>query len=414
MRILVVTQYFWPENFKINDLVSELEKKDHQVTVLTGKPNYPAGVTFQEFKEDPKKFNKFNKSNIVRVPILTRGKGNSFKLIMNYLSYSISAILLGSWKLRGRQYDLIFVFEPSPITVGLPAIFFKKLKKAPVVFWVLDLWPETLEALGVVKSKPILSLVGYLVRFIYNRCDLILGQSKAFYKSISTYCEDNSKIRYFPNWSESIFSDKKVSPVDDIYKYKDTFKILFAGNLGQAQDFPSILKAVEILKDKKANVKFFIVGDGRAYDWVEEQISVLNLEKYVYLLGRHHLTLMPSFYASADALLVTLKEHAVFSMTIPGKLQSYMAAGKPLLTMMSGEGSRIVEEAECGYVANSGSYKILAKNILSMCELGEEDLNNLGKKAELYALKEFDRIDLISRLNFWFEELKDNSKRKIS
>jgi len=412
MRILIVTQYFWPENFKINDLVTELVKRNHQITVLTGKPNYPDGEIFSEFKKKPSFFNQFNGSNVIRVPLLKRGRGSSIRLIMNYCSFFISATLLGGWKLKGKQFDMIFVFQPSPVTVGLPAIFFRKLKKAPVVFWVLDLWPQSLETVSFDKSNLVMKLVGKLVSFIYKRCDLILGVSKPFYDEISYYCEDHNKIKYFPSWSENVFSNLITSRVTEIDQYKDTFKILFAGNIGDMQDFPSILKAAEIIKGRKAKVKFFIVGDGRLLEWLKSEIVTLKLEEYIYLLGRHPLESMPSFYASADALLLTLKLHPVLSKWIPGKAQSYMSAGKPILTMMSGEGSRIIEEANCGYIANSGDYKKLARNILTMSELCEEKLNNLGNQAVIYVQKEFDRNKLITQIVNWFTDLYEGLKEK--
>lgn len=409
MRILVVSQYFWPENFRINDLCAELVRRGHEITVLTGKPNYPDGIVFSDYLNHPNKFNQYMGGDIVRVPMTARGKGSSVKLIFNYLTYAVSATFIGAWKLRRKQFDVIFVFEPSPITVGLPAIFLKKLKRAPVVFWVLDLWPETLQAVGVVKSDKALSVVGKLVSFIYNRCDLVLGQSKAFYSGISRYCKDESKIKYFPSWSESIFLYSSILPVEEIETYAG-FKILFAGNVGESQGFPAILNVAERLKNQNANAKFFIVGDGRAFDWVKAEIKDRKLTEYMALLGRHPLESMPSFYASADALLVTLKESRVFAMTIPGKVQSYMTAGKPILTMLSGEGSRVVEEAGCGYIAESGDVENLVQNIMRMVTLSQDELAVLGENAKRYADKEFDRDTLITQLESWFIELTSKAK----
>jgi len=413
MRILVVSQYFWPENFRINDLCAQLVIRGHEVTVLTGIPNYPDGEVFSDFRCNPDAFNKYEGCQVVRVPMVSRGKGSSVKLLLNYCSYFLSACLMGSWKLRGKSFNVIFVFEPSPVMVGLPAVLLGKLKKTPIAFWVLDLWPETLEAIGAVKSKAILGLVGRLVSFIYNRCDLVLGQSKVFYDGISCFCEDQNKIKYFPSWSENVFSETVTSTEQEIEKHEGMFKILFAGNVGDAQDFPAILQAVNILKAKQFKAKLFIVGDGRAFEWVKSEIIKQKLSNYVYLLGRHPLEAMPSFYASADALLVTLQESPVFSMTIPGKVQSYMASGKPILTMLSGEGSRVIEEAECGYIAKSSDYEQLAKNIIAMSKLKQDDLANLGRKAKLYAQMEFDRDRLMAQLENWFVELDHKSKGKF-
>ena len=157
MKILIVTQYFWPENFRINDLTQELVKRGHSVTVLTGIPNYPAGSVFDSYRQNPKAFRLYGGANVWRVPMLTRGHG-AVRLLLNYLSFVIGACLCGPWRLRGQQADVIFVFEPSPVTVGLPAILLSRIKHAPVVFWALDLWPETLAAIGVVRSPRVLLL----------------------------------------------------------------------------------------------------------------------------------------------------------------------------------------------------------------------------------------------------------------
>ena len=206
MRILVVSQYFWPENFRVNDLVKEWMRRGHQVTVLTGIPNYPSGRVFDEYRNQPCSFAEFEGAQVIRIPMLTRGTGG-FRLMLNYLSFVAGACSFGIWRLRGRLVDVIFVFEPSPVTVGLPAVMLGKIKKAPVVFWALDLWPETLAAMGVVRSRRVLSWVGLMVKFIYNRCVLVLGQSRGFLDCIAPYCDDKAKIRYFPSWAEDVFTN---------------------------------------------------------------------------------------------------------------------------------------------------------------------------------------------------------------
>jgi len=405
MRILVVTQYFWPENFRINDLCVELAKRGHEITVLTGEPNYPDGVIFDDYNITPSAYNQFQGCDIVRVPIIPRGKGSSFQLILNYISFAFSASLIGLFRLRKKKFDVVFVCQLSPATLALPAILYKKLYKIPVVMWVLDLWPESLEAVGIVKSPRLLSLVGKLVFFIYSNCDLILGQSKAFIEGIGRYCEDKSKIHYFPSWSEDIFSNNSVTKIKDISCFEDCFKIVFAGNIGDAQDFPSILKAMEILKLNKINIKLFLIGDGRKLSWVKEQVVQNGLGHHVYLLGRFPIEMMPSFYNSADALLVTLKASKIFSMTIPGKVQSYMAARKPIIAMLDGEGARVLKEAQCGSVSNSGDFNHLAQSIVTMAQLTHNEREELGFNANQFLVKEFDRAELITKLELKLSSL---------
>ncbi|GKT11842.1 MAG: colanic acid biosynthesis glycosyl transferase WcaI [Thiomicrorhabdus sp.] len=407
MHVLVVTQYFWPENFRINDLCTELVARGHKVTVLTGVPNYPQGSVLPEFKQNPQEFLEYYGVEIIRVPILARGKVSSIKLILNYISYALSASTIGLFKLRKHKIDVVFVCQLSPITIALPAVLYRKIYQKPVVMWVLDLWPESLLSVGVIKSKFVLRLIGRLVSFIYKRCDLILGQSKAFYKGISLYCDDVKKIKYFPSWSEDVFLEKKYSPVALLKESNDDyFKIMFTGNIGEAQDFPAIVQSAEMIKVIDAKIKFFIVGDGRAVNWLQAAIRDKELEDYIYLLGRHPLEKMPIFYESADALLVSLKQSTVFSMTIPGKVQSYMASGKPILTMLSGEGSRVVDEASCGFTADSGDYEKLTSNIIQMSLLTVDELRDFGKKARQYSDKEFSRDKLVDQLEAWLENIK--------
>ena len=246
MRVLVISQYYWPENFRINDLTEDLVRRGHQVIVLTGVPNYPSGSIFPEYANQPKGYYSYKGVEIVRVPIVVRGQ-SGVQLALNYLSFIVSATVVGLYKLRKQQFDSIFVFEPSPITVGLPAIAFRYIKKAPLVFWVLDLWPDTLEAVGVVRSERLLKLVGRLVSYIYKRCDLVLGQSKSFISHIRKYA-GHDRVAYFPGWAESVFTvDQFRSP--KVRSNSAKFNIVFAGNVGVSQDFPSVLKAMERLKD---------------------------------------------------------------------------------------------------------------------------------------------------------------------
>ncbi|HEY0233603.1 MAG TPA: glycosyltransferase family 4 protein, partial [Afipia sp.] len=199
MKLLVVSQYFWPESFRINDLVREFVARGHEVTVLTGQPNYPDGEIFKAYSDAPEKFTDYFGAKIIRVPLISRGRGG-FRLALNYASFAVSACLLGPFRLRRTEFDRILTFEPSPVTVALPANLLRKFRNKPMAFWVQDLWPETLDALGVVKSSAILNLVGRLVSFIYNRCDLILAQSQSFVPSIAARCRHPERIRYFPNW----------------------------------------------------------------------------------------------------------------------------------------------------------------------------------------------------------------------
>lgn len=403
MRLLVVSQYFWPENFRINDLVAEFVKRGHQVTVLTGLPNYPDGRVFEQFRADPAHYSNYEGAEIIRVPLMPRGQGG-LRLMLNFLTFAVSASVIGLWKLRGRQFDAIFAYEPSPITVGLPAALMRAVKQAPLVFWVLDLWPETLQAIGVVRSRVLLQAVGKLVNFIYKRCDLILAQSKSFIPQIQKYAGSNSRVVYFPNWAESVFDMQHAVPAAEVSLKPGSFNVMFAGNIGDAQDFPAILAAAESLKSH-AHIRWLIVGDGRMARWVGDEIKRRNLQDCVLLLGRHPVDRMPSFFKHANALLVSLKDEPIFSMTIPGKLQSYLAAGIPVVAMLNGEGAEVVKSSRSGLTCAAGDHPGLAAAVLKLYEMTIEERETMGRNGLDVSVREFDREKLIDGLEEWLGQL---------
>lgn len=402
MRLLVVSQYFWPENFRINDLVGEFARKGHEITVLTGWPNYPGGRIFEDYRQDPERYASFDGVRVVRVPLIPRGRGG-LRLILNYLSFALSASLLGLWKLRGCKFDAVLVYEPSPITVGIPGAVMRAVKKAPMALWVLDLWPETLKAVGVVKSEALLRLVGCLVTFIYRRCDLILAQSRSFIPQIRRYAGEDRRIEYFPNWAEAVFDGGAAEPAPEVPPAQG-FSVMFAGNIGEAQDFPAILAAAAALKDR-ADIRWLIVGDGRMSPWVAEQIAAQGLEGRVQLLGRHPVERMPSFFRHADALLVSLKNEPIFALTIPGKLQSYLAAGIPVIAMLDGEGAELLTHAGAGLACAAGDPAGLARAVLQLADMDAGEREAMGRRGRALYARDFERQVLLDRAEAWVRDL---------
>lgn len=406
MNILIVTQYFWPEDFRINDLALGLKDKGHQITVLTGQPNYPGGSFFSGYGFFRKWREHYEGIEVVRVPLIPRGKGGGLRLALNYLSFVFFASLLSPFRCRGK-YDVIFVYEPSPVTVGLPALLLKKLKRAPVAFWVQDLWPESLSATGAVKSAWILKLVERLVKFIYRGCDLILVQSKAFYDPIQKLGVEMARIEYFPNSAEALY--KPVTLTNDAPEraaMPDGFRVMFAGNIGVAQDFETILAAAEKLK-AYPDIHWVVLGDGRMAPWVKEQITQRGLSDTVHLLGRHPVEAMPRYFALADAMLVTLKREPIFALTIPAKVQSYLACGKPIVAALDGEGASVVTEARAGLTAPAESPDALAAAILEMYRMSESDRQAMGERGLQYFETHFERNMLLARLDDWFNRMKN-------
>lgn len=395
MKLLIVTQYFWPENFRINDLVAQLVRRGHQVTVLTGSPNYPGGEIYPDFKANRASYARFEGAEVVRVGLLPRGQGAA-RLMLNYLSFALTASLIGPWKLRRRNYDAIFVFEPSPITVGIPAIVLKWIKRAPIAFWVLDLWPQSLRAVGAVRSEVVLNLVEGLVRIIYRNCDVVLAQSKSFMHVITQQIGDASRIKYFPSWAEDVALDRDAVPAPEIEHRPDLFNIVFTGNIGEAQDFDAVLDAVEGLRNEP--VRWIIVGDGRKASWLAEEVTRRGLKERLLLPGRFGLERMPSFFRHADALLVSLRNDPVFAQTIPGKVQTYLAAGVPILAMLDGEGAQVITEGGAGLAVAAGDSAALIYAVRHMVSMSQKQRVEMGQRGPALIMSDFNRDHLLTQL----------------
>ena len=409
MNILVVSQYFWPENFRINDLVQELKARGHDLTVLTGLPNYPTGQWFSGYGLSAVGRNSWNKVNVVRVPVMRRMSAKGWQLALNYLSFAFSASLFGPMLCRGK-FDLIFVFEPSPFTVGVPGMVMRKIKRAPMLFWVQDLWPESLIATGAVRSQTILTIVGRMVRAIYRRCDQVLVQSMGFIEPAVKAGARRENIRYFPNWAEDFYHPFKLSPnAAQFSEVPEGFCIIFAGNLGTAQSLETIIGAAELLRNING-IQWVVIGDGRRHDWMKSEIRRKGLDQTVHFLGRKPPEEMPKYFALADVLLATLRAEPVFSLTIPSKIQTYLACGRPIVAALDGEGARIINESGGGIAVNAGDAAGLARAVKQMYDMSPQERNLIAKKARIYYEDHFDRKKLVQQLEHWMQESVRNTR----
>jgi len=397
VNILIVTQYFWPESFRINDLALGLKEKGHHITVLTGIPNYPEGRFFSGYGFLKKRVEDYQGIKVFRAPLLPRGNGGPISLVLNYLSFAICASIMVPF-IDDRKFDLIFVYQASPVTVGLPALLLKKQKKFPIMFWVQDLWPESLSATGAVRSERVLKIVEKLVRFIYSGCDRILIQSKAFSPLIEKLGVESSRILYFPNSAEKHYKPVNVDQnASERAVLPNGFKVMFAGNIGAAQDFSTILDAAEKVKGF-LDLHWVIIGDGRLRTWVEAQIIKRGLMRTVHLLGRYPVEAMPQFFSLADALLVTLKKEPIFELTIPSKVQSYLACAKPIIAALDGEGARVIKEAGAGLTCPAEDPDALVEAVLSLYGKSEDERCLIGERGRRYFEQHFERDMLLTRL----------------
>lgn len=404
MRILIVTQYFWPENFRINDLALGLRERGHEVTVYTGKPNYPDGRFLAGYGFFGRANEIYQGVRVIRVPLIPRGGGGAVRLALNYVSFALFACALAPLGCRG-EFDAILVYEPSPITVGLPALVLRKLKGAPLLFWVQDLWPESLSATGAVRSALILKTVEQLVRLIYRGCDRILVQSEAFIEPIKRFGVSAERILFFPNSAEEFYRPAVLEPeAPERARMPAGFRVMFAGNIGAAQDFETILTAAERLRSH-SEIQWVVLGDGRLLPWVEAEVKRRGLERSVHLLGRHPVESMPRFFALADVMLVTLKQEPIFALTIPSKVQSYLACGRPILAALDGEGARVVEESGAGVTVAGSNVQALAEAVIKLYRMPAAEREAMGRRGRQYFEQHFERNLLLRRLENWMHEI---------
>ena len=362
------------------------------MTVLTGIPDYPKGKFHEGYGLFKKRIERVQGVKVLRSFIIPRGDGGKVRLVLNYLSSFLAqcfdAVLLG---LFGR-YDYVLVHETSPVMVGVPGVIVSKMKHIPMDFWVLDLWPESLQDAGGINNKKVLGLFSKLTTWIYRHSRNILISSRGFRKSICEKGEFEEKLIYFPNWADVALANTDNTNTTDtspiLHLPSDIFKVMFAGNIGEAQDMDNLMEAALALKEEKG-IHFCIVGDGRKRPWVETFVKEHGLEDTVHLLGRHPMEAMPAFFAAADLMVVTLKDSKIFNRTAPAKLQAYMNAGKPIAAMMSGEGAAVVAEAQCGFSVEAGNGKGLAELIVRMKNLDTPKLEAMGAAGKRYCEENF-------------------------
>lgn len=376
MKILIITQYFYPEEFKINDIAKFLVQSDHDVSVLTSVPNYPQGKIYDGYTMFNKRFETIDGIKIYRAPTIPRRKG-SISLILNYISFVIASLYY-SRKIRKNNYDLILGNQLSPITSMMAGIYLKRRNNIPMVLWVLDLWPESFYGNFNFRFKFVDRLIKKLSSFIYSNTDHFLVSSRSFENEIRKKINRSVKFDFFPNWAEDIFF-KNSLPLYPISLPTKGFNIVFAGNIGDSQGFEDL---IDILKmDHNKEVNWILVGDGRKKEWIFEQKQKFGLNN-LYLHDRVDTKYIPSLYQKADALFLTLKNTPVFANTLPGKFQGYLSSGKPILGNVSGEGKKLIEDYGIGYVNEPGNPKSLMENTLKISKLAPKELQEIETKSK--------------------------------
>lgn len=406
-RILIFTNHFFPENFRVNDVAFDLARKSYQITVLTGIPNYPQGKFYKGYGYFKRRKEVIDNVTVIRIPLIPRGSSSLLRLSLNYISYAFFLTLYSTYIAIKKKFDVILVHHTSPIFLALPAILVKRLQKIKLIFWNLDLWPESVTETTGLKLKLLIKILDKLVSFIYENSDRVLIGSKSFKEPLLNKGVKVEKILYFPNWAEDIFVKRNLMPAE-LRKYnipQDSLKIMFAGNIGAAQDMESVVRAIEITSKLTQKVCWIFIGDGRKTDWMKNELLKLGLNKNVFFLGHYPLEFMPSFFSAADAMLVTLLDKPIFSYTAPAKIQTYMASAKPILAMINGEGANIITEANCGLTCNAGDSTSLALNVLKFTEMDVKEREELGKNGFKFYCDYFAKTKMLKQLEDCIEEL---------
>ncbi|MDP1812051.1 MAG: glycosyltransferase family 4 protein [Sediminibacterium sp.] len=395
MRILIVTQYFWPESFRINDLCLGLKERGHEIVVLTGIPNYPKGKFYNGYNIFKKRVEDWNGIKIYRAILFPRRSGKGLSIALNYLSFPFFATF--QMLFIKKKFDKIVVFQLSPVTSAIPAVFAKLIYKAPIYFWIQDLWPMSLVDGGGIKNKFVIAFFSKLTKVLYDQSYKILVQSKGFTDYINKQGVNVDKICYFPNSAESFY---QILPIPNKYtnKFPEGFNLIFAGNIGEAQSFKTLIETAQIIKNTGIQINWIILGDGRMKNEIQKKIEILNLNDTFYFLGSFSANEMPLFFANADALIVSLKKSQIFSLTIPSKIQSYLACGKPIIGTLDGSGASIIEEALAGFTSPAENSILLAEAIFKLLHSSLEERKQFGMNGRKYFEQEFEREILLDKL----------------
>ncbi len=394
MKVLILSQHYWPETFRITEIAASLRQAGCEVSVLTGQPNYPDGVVFSGYRAASLGRQAHEGTTIYRVPLVPRGRASTFRLVANYLSFLAAASVLGPWLLRRQRFDVIFVYGTSPILQAVAGIVLRATTGAALVTWVQDLWPQSLEVTGYVRSTWLLNVVAAVVRWIYRRSDLLLVQSQAFVASVRAMA-GGTPVSYHPQPGELAF-DRPPAITPPALVLEPGFNVVFAGNLGTVQSLETLLDAAERLLPH-LGIRLVLIGSGNRSAWLAEEVARRRLAN-VRLPGRFGPEAMPGILAQASVLLVSLIGSPIMSQTIPGKVQAYLAAGRPIIASLDGEGARVVREAEAGLACPAEDAAALADAILRLQATDPAELDRLGRAGRRYYVEQFAPGRLTQRL----------------
>ena len=394
MKLLVVSQYYYPEQFRINDICEEWVKRGYEVTVLTGIPNYPKGKFYKGYGFFKKRKENINGVKIIRIPIIPRGK-NTIMLLLNYISFVFSGFFFA--KFTNKKFDKVFTYEVSPITQALPAIWYAKRKKIESILYVMDLWPESIELATGKKNEKIFNIIDKMVNYIYKNTDKILTSSESFKRDIMEKGHEEKKIEFWPQYAEEFYNEKCNDQTE--IKKDDNFKIIFTGNIGKAQGLEIIIGTAKILKGKKEKVAFYLIGNGRAKEDLKAKIKENNLEEVIMLIDQKPAKEIPAYINACDATFISLKSNYISEKILPAKLQSYLASGKPIIGCAKGEIEKVIKNSKAGVCCTEEKEEILADKIIEIKNKTKKELEQYGKNAKKYYEENYEKNYLLNKID---------------
>ncbi|SHJ13496.1 sugar transferase [Parasporobacterium paucivorans] len=400
-HILIVSQYYYPEQFRINDISTEWVKKGYKVTVVTGIPNYPQGKFFEGYGLFKKRKDENNGVNIIRIPIVPRGKNPVF-LGLNYISFVISGFF---WKIfTGIRADYVFIFGLSPILQALPGVWYARKRKIPCYLYVQDLWPESLEMVSGISNKRILGVIGRIVDYIYQHCTMIFTTSESFLEAIAMRNIPRNKLEYWPQYAEDFYMPIPKKKVGEIPE-DGAFNIIFTGNIGNAQGLDILPETAERLRaagfEKK--IRFNIVGDGRYRETLEALVKNKDVGGMFNFIPKQPPDRIPHLLAASDAAFLCLTPSPVFAKTIPAKLQSYLACGIPVIASAEGETEKILRVSGAGVCVPPKDVGGLAEKIIEICSKPKEEMYHMGNNASNFSRNYFSKTELLNKMDRYFE-----------
>ncbi|MCB5411970.1 glycosyltransferase family 4 protein [Pseudogemmobacter faecipullorum] len=403
LSIAFVSQYFFPEQFSNNAITEELIRRGHSVDVITGVPNYGRETFFEGYSNSQRREEDWKGARVHRARSVARGK-SKLRLLLNYVTFPVTGTWTALRKVK-RRPDVSFVSMPSPPFQALPAIMLKWFRGVPTVYWVQDIWPETAIETLRLKNPLVVRALSAVCGWLFRRADLVLVQSAAFPPMISRFGIAENRIRVLPNTAPAMYRPMAATDAPDAGALVPGagFRVMFAGNIGESQDFDTLLATAHLLRNR-TELHWVIIGSGRDLERVRKRAHELGITGHFHLLGRHPEESMPGFFAQADALIVSLRDSEIFNRIVPYKVQCYMACGRPILAAIGGEGTRVIAASGAGITAPPSQPEALAEAVTRLMDLPEDERQAMGARARDFYESQYSAEQVYGDLEAWLRE----------